>query len=150
MGGHLIQCDAFQIGVRLIENSSCRCFINASALHADQSVFHQIEKTDAVLSADFIELENHFLEAHRFAIERYRLALFEVDFDFCRLIRRLHRGNAHFQEARLVICRHVGGIFKVKSLVAQMPHVLVLGIVCLSGNLQRNVVSLRIVDFLIS
>ena len=61
----------------------------------------------------------------------------------------LLRRNTHFQKAGLVVLRLIGRILQIHALVGQVPDVLILGIVGLSADLQRNIVSLRIVDLFV-
>ncbi len=54
------------------------------------------------------------------------------------------------REAGLIVRRLVAWVFQIKTLVAQMPQVLVLGVVGLPADLQRDVMSLGIVDLFIA
>ena len=66
------------------------------------------------------------------------------------LIGSLLGADAQLQEAGLVVLRLVGGAFQIQTLVAQMPQVLVLGIVGLAVDLQGDVVSLGVIDLLVT
>ena len=59
-------------------------------------------------------------------------------------------GNAQLQEAGLIVLRLVGGVFEVETLVAQVPQVLILGVVGLTVDLQGDVVCLGVVDLLVT
>lgn len=45
-------------------------------------------------------------------------------------------GNAQLEEAGLIVLRLVGGVLEVETLVAQVPQVLILGVVGLTVDLQ--------------
>ena len=134
----------------MVQNGAARSFINASGLHADQTVFYQISQTDAVCTAQFVQLFYQFYSTHFLAVDSSRDTLFKVNGHISGLVRSLNRGNAQFQEAFLFILRLVCRIFQIQTFVGQMPQVLILGVVGFTVDLQRNVVSLCIVDFFIT
>ena len=136
--------------MREIEDRAAGRLIHAAALHADKAVLHDVEQTDAVGTADLIQCEDDVLCAHLLAVQRNRLALDKVERDIGRLVGCVDRGDAHLEEAGLLILRLVARILEVKSLMREMPHVLILGIVGLAVDLQRNVMRLGVVDLLIA
>ena len=77
-------------------------------------------------------------------------ALFKVDLDVGRLIGSLLGGDTQLQEAGLVVLRLQRGLLQIQALMAQMPQVLVLGVVGLTVDLQGHVVSLGVIDLLIT
>ena len=78
MRSHLVQGNGLQILMRFIKDRSAGCFVDAPALHADQSVLNEVQKTDAVSSADLIQFQDDLLCAHLFTVQRTGNALFEV------------------------------------------------------------------------
>ena len=133
----------------LVQDGSAGGLIDAAALHADQPVFHDVNDADAVGAAQLIELEDDVLGGHLLAVQGHRNTLFKVDGHVGGLIGSVDGRNAHFQEAGLLIQRLVTGIFQIQTFMAQVPEVLVLGVVGFPVDLQRDVVGFRIVDFLI-
>ena len=115
-----------------IQDSSARGLIYAAVLHADQSVLYDVDDADSVGSADLIELLDDLGSFHLLTVEGNRCARLESEGDVCRLIRCLQWGNSHLEEAFLLILRLVSRILKVKSFMAEVPEVLVLGVVGLS------------------
>jgi len=91
VGRILIQRNGFQHLVGAVQNGAAGCLIYAAALHAHQTVFHQIHQADAVSAADFIKGKHNLLSAHFLAIEGYRHALFKVQRNIFRLVGCLHR-----------------------------------------------------------
>jgi hypothetical protein len=73
-----------------------------------------------------------------------------VDGDVGRGVGGLLGGNAQLQEARLIVLRLQGRLFEVEALMAQVPQVLVLGVVGLTVDLQGDVVGLGVVDLLVT
>ena len=73
-----------------------------------------------------------------------------MDGEVGRGIGSLLRGDAQLQETRLVVLRLVGGVLQIQTLVAQVPQVLVLGVVGLTVDLQGDVVSLSVVDLFVT
>ena len=86
---------------------------------------------------------------HLLAVHGHGCALFKVHGDVGGLVGSLDGGDAHLQEAGLVILRLVGGVLQVQALVAQVPEVLILGVVGLPADLQGDVVGLGVVDLLV-
>ena len=136
--------------MREVEDGAARRLIDAPILHADQPVLDDVDDADAVRAADGVQLLDDLAGLHLLAVERDGRAGLKVDGDVGGLVRRLERRNAHLEEAGLVVIRLVRGIFKVESFMAQMPQVLVLGIVRLAADLQRHIVRLCIVDLFLS
>ena len=64
MSGILIESNGFEHVVCFVEDSTAGSFINTAALHTNKTVFNDIQKTDTILSANFIEGENDFLCTH--------------------------------------------------------------------------------------
>ena len=88
--------------------------------------------------------------AHLLAVHGGGDALFKVDGHIGGHIGCLLRADAQFQEAGLVVLGLVGGVLQIQTLVAQMPQVLVLGVVGLTVDLQGDVVRLGVVDLLVT
>ena len=133
-----------------IEDRAARGLVHAAALHADQTVLHDVQQADAIGAADLIQLVNDLLRAHFLPVERHRHALFKVQGHIGRAVRRLNRRDAHLKEAGLFILRLVAGVLQIQTLVRKVPEVLVLGIVGLAVDLQRHMMRFGIVDLLIA
>ena len=149
MQGVLIDGQHLKLLVRKVEDRAARRFVYAAILHADETVLDYIDYADAVCTAHCVELFDDLAGLHLLAVKCDGNACLEVDGDIGRSVGSLHRGNTHFKEARLVVIGLVCGILEVKTLMAQMPEVLILGVVGLAADLQRNVVSLGVVDLLV-
>ena len=131
--------------VRCVQDRAARSLINAAALHADQTVLDDVEDADAVLAAELVQLLDEGNGVQLLAVHSGRNALLEVDGNIGRLIRSHFRRNAQLEEARLVDRSLVGRKLKIQTLMAQMPQVLILGVVGLLVDLQRDVVRLSVV-----
>ena len=142
-----IQAKRFKIRMCRIENFPTGRFIYAATLHADKSVFHNVQKPDTVLAAYLVERKNNLFRTHLFIVQGNRTTLFKFERDIRRFVGRLQGRYPHFQEAFLFILRLVARVFQIQALVAQMPKVLILGIIRFTVNLQRHVVRFRVIDF---
>ena len=140
--GHLVEAERLEVLVRGVEYRAARGLVDAAALHADEAVLDYVEQADAVRAAQLVELEDDVLRAHLDAVERHGRALVELERDVGGLVGGVERGDAHLEEALLLVERLVARVLEVEALVAQMPEVLVLGVVRLAVNLQRHVVRL--------
>ena len=148
--GHLVEAERLEHAVRLVEDRAARRLIHAAALHADEPVLHNVQNADAVGAAELVELEDDVLGAHLLAVERDGLALLEVERDVGRGVRCVNRAHAQLEEARLLILRLVARILQIETLMAQVPEVLVLGVVGLAVDLQGHVVRLGVSDLLLT
>ena len=75
------------------------------------------------------------------AVQSHRHTLFKSQLHKLGLVRGSFGADAQLKEAGLVVLRLVARIFQIKTFVAQMPQVLVLRVVGLPADLQRDVMS---------
>ena len=150
MRAFLIQSDGLQNIDGLVQDGTAGGLVHAAALHAHQAVLHDIQQADAVLAAQLVQVFHQLHSAHLLAVHGGGDALFKVDGHIGGLIGSLLGADAQLQEAGLVVLRLVGGAFQIQTLVAQVPQVLVLGIVGLAVDLQGDVVSLGVIDLLVT
>ena len=146
----LIQADALERAVRRVQDGAARRLVYAAALDADEPVLHDVQQADAVGPADLVELEDDLLGAELLTVEGDRDALLEIERDIGRSIGGLQRGDAHLEEALLLILRLVARVLEVEALVREVPEVLVLGVVGLAADLEGDVVRLGVVDLLLA
>ena len=135
--------------VGVVENGAARGLVDAPVLHADEPVLHDVDDADAVGPADGVELCDDLAGLHLLAVQGHGGAGLKVDGHIGGLIRGLQGGDAHLQEAGLLVLGLVGGVLQVQALVAQVPEVLILGVVGLPADLQRHLVGLGVVDLLL-
>ena len=108
-----------------VENGSARCFIYTSGFHADQTVFNDIDRTDAVSAPQFIQFFQKGNRFHLFAVEADRNALFKIDFHVLYLIRRVFRLAGQYMDVFLMF---IPRILQITALVTDMPDIFVSGI----------------------
>ena len=150
MEGHLVQADALQHAVGLVEDGAAGGLIHAAALHAHQTVLHDVDDADAVGAAQLVELQDDVLGAELLAIQGHGYALLKVQRHIGGHIRGLQGGDAHFQKAGLFVLGLVAGVLQVQTLMGQVPQVLVLGVVGLPVDLQRHIVGLGVFDLFLT
>ena len=122
----LVHGDHLELLVGKVQDGAARRLVHAAVLHADEAVLHDVDDADAVRAADGVELLDDLRGLHALAVDGDGRALLEVDGDIGGLVRGLEGGNAHFQEAGLVIVGLVRGVLEIEALMAQVPEVLVL------------------------
>ena len=132
-----------------VQDGAAGGLVHAPVLHAYQPVLHNVDDADAVGAAQGVQLLNDLGCLHLLSVDGHRGAGLKVDGHIGGHVGRLEGRHAHLQEAGLVVIRLVGGVLQVQALVAQVPQVLVLGVVGLPADLQGNVVGLGVVDFLV-
>ena len=146
----LVQRDGFQNIVRLVQDGTAGGLIDAAALHADETVLDDVQQADAVGAAQLVQVLDQLDALHLLAVHSGGDALLKVDGDVGRGVGGLLGGNAQLQEARLIVLRLQGRLLEVEALMAQVPQVLVLGVVGLTVDLQGDVVGLGVVDLLVT
>ena len=146
----LVQSDGLQNIDGLVQDRTAGSLVHAAALHAHQTVLDDVQQTDAVLAADLVQVLDQLDSAHLLAVNSSGDALLEVEGEVGRGVGSLLGGNAQLEEAGLIVLRLVGGVLEVETLVAQVPQVLILGVVGLTVDLQGDVVCLGVVDLLVT
>ena len=136
MRAFLIQSDGLQNIDGLVQDGTAGGLIDAAALHAHQTVLHDIQQADAVLAAQLVQVLHQLHSAHLLAVHGGGDALFKVDGHIGGNIGSLLGGDAQLQETGLVVLGLVGGALQIQTLVAQVPQVLILGVVGLAVDLQ--------------
>ena len=64
-----IEGDLFKDQQGFVEYRHARCFVNAPAFHADETVFYHVDPSDAVTAGDGIELLYHLQWTERFPVD---------------------------------------------------------------------------------
>ena len=150
MSALLIQRDGLQHVDGLVQDGAAGGLVHAAALHAHQTVLHDVQQTNAVCAAQLIQVLHQLHSAHLLAVHGGGDALFKVDGHIGGHIGCLLGADTQLQKAGLVVLGLVGGALQIQTLVAQMPQVLVLGVVGLTVDLQGDVVRLGVVDLLVT
>ena len=146
----LVQGDGLQNIDGLVQDGTAGSLVHAAALHAHQTVLHDIQQADAVLAAQLVQVLHQLHSAHLLAVNGSGNALFKVDGHIGRGVGSLLGADTQLQETGVVVLGLVGGALQIQALVAQMPQVLVLGVVGLAVDLQGDVVSLGVVDLFVT
>ena len=81
-----VEAEIFQFAVSIVENRTGRIFINTATFHADKTIFADVDDTDAVTRANFVELRDQFNRAEFFTIDSDGDTGFKVDRNFFGLI----------------------------------------------------------------
>ena len=131
----LVEREHFKLLMREIKDCAARRFVDAMILHADEPVLYDVQNADAVFAAQLVQFTDDVGDFHLLSVNGHRDTCLKADGNRCGRIGCLIGGHAHFKEQRLIKIRLVRGVFKVKPLMAQMPQVLVLGVVRLTGDL---------------
>ncbi len=104
----------------VVEDLAGGVLVDAPALHAHQTVLHQVGDAHAVLGADLIQLFDDLHGAVFDAVDCHGHALFVVHGDVFRLVRGVLGGIA---DQAQILGRLVPGILQLRALVGQMPQV---------------------------
>ena len=93
MAGAAIERDRFDGAMRDQQDRATGRLIDAARLHADEAVFDQIEPSDTVVVAEFVEPRQDRRRRQSHAVDRNSIALGKTDGDRGRMIGRIHRRN---------------------------------------------------------
>ena len=125
MERHAVKAEILEFTMCIIEDCSARVLIDAAGLHADETVLAEVNDTDTVTCADFVELGEELDRAELLAVDANRFALFKVNGHIFRFVRSILRSLGNQEHA---VFRFIGRVFKVSTFMGQMPNVSVHGI----------------------
>ena len=133
--------------MRIVDDGTGRSFVYAATLHAHQTILYDVTDAHAVADTNFIQFFYQSRRTEFFAVYGYRDPCFKFQLQQLFLIRRCLRGVGHLEQFRLGC---IPGIFQIRSFMGKMPHVTVHGIVIAVRYRDGNIVSRRIIDFLVA
>ena len=142
--GGAVQDQLFQLLVGFHQDGAAGSLINASGLHADNTVLNDVNDADAVLAAQLVELADDVGNAHGFAVEGLGNALLEGHGHIGDFIGSLL--GCYAQDQQVVIVGHEGRIFQLQAFVADVPEVPVTAVAAVSGEGQVDAVLLTVFD----
>ena len=86
-----IERELFDAAMREVIDRAARRFVHAARFHADEAVLDQVEPANTVLAPELVLRGQQRRRAHRFAVQRDAVALFEIDRDDFGLVGRVLR-----------------------------------------------------------
>ena len=150
MRGVAVEAERFENFVRAVKYRAAGSLVYTAGLHSDEPVFDYVGKTYTVGAAQGVEFLHDSHGRELLAVDGYGFALHEGYRDVGGFVRRRERTYAHFEESGFIVLRLVGGIFEIESFVRKMPQVLVLAVIGLAVDLERDIVSFGVVDLLLT
>ena len=99
-----IQRQAFNGAAHLEQDRAAWGFVNTARLHADETVFHDIQTADPIAPTHFIQLGQQGGRAHLLPIDCDRIARFKINRDLFGLVRCI-LGRHHARQDQV----HIGG-----------------------------------------
>ena len=132
----------------LHEDRETRGLIDATALHADDTVLDDIDDADTVLTTELVELEDDLLHRHLLSVQLDRHTVLPLDFDIRLMIRCLLRG--HGQHQHVIIVRLLRRVLQLEALMRDMHEVPVtaVGIILREG--ERDALRLDVVVLILT
>ena len=79
------------LAVRKMQDRSTWGFINATALHPNETVLNHVHAANTMLASDFIEESHHSERVQFFSVHCHTISTLEIEFDHLRFIRRIFR-----------------------------------------------------------
>ena len=119
--GVAIQDQFFQLVMCFHQDGSARSLVYTSGFHSYHTVFHDIYNTDAMFSAQSIQLGDDFGNFHGFSVQSLRNALLKCHGHIFAFVRSFFRSYAQHQH--VVIVRFIGRVFQFQSFMADVPQV---------------------------
>src|SRR3954470_3727048 len=74
-----VEHELLELGVRAVEQRSARRLVDASGLHADETILDEIDDTDTVLAADLVQPLDQSHGSETLTVHRHRRAALEAD-----------------------------------------------------------------------
>src|SRR4029077_18875086 len=102
------------------EQGSSRCFVTTPRLDADETVLHQVNSSNRVAAANFVQQFDQGGRIHRQSVDRDWHALLKTDLDLLLAIGGLLRRVGQLPGAGE---RRVARIFQFPTLMADMPKI---------------------------
>ena len=130
------------------EDGSARCLIHTTGFHSDDTVFHDVDDSDAVFAAQSVQLGDDLGNFHLFPIQRFRDTCFECHGHVFRFVRRLLRWNCEHEQ--IVIVGLHRRIFQFQSLVADVPEVSVTAVAVLGVKGKIDAVFAAVFDLILT
>ena len=122
--------------MRFHEDRAARRLIHATALHADNTVFDDIDDADAILSAELVECKKNLLYRHLLSVQRNRHTFFPINAYIGLLIRSLFRCDRKKQHMIIVRCSR--RILKLQTFMGKMHDITVTAIAVFRIELKRD------------
>ncbi len=142
-----VEDESFEVFVSSVQDCSAWSLVNASGLHADKTVLDDIDCADAVLAAELVELVEEANCVHLLAVETNWNTFFEIDVYICNFVWSIFWLAAENVDVLKVL---VPRVLEVAAFVADVPDILVSGVNFLYCLMNRNVMSLCILDQILS
>ena len=138
-----IEAEGFEFAVSGEQQGASRSFVAAARLDADEAVFDQVDASNRVASADFVQQfdQRHRIEIHTIYGDGH--TFFESDFDLFLLIGSLLRRLRHLPGARE---GRVGGVLEFPAFVADVPEITIAAVNLLAARGHGNTALLGIVE----
>ena len=117
--GSTVDNQFFKLFVSFHQDCSTRSFINTTGFHTNNTVLNDINDTDTMLAAKFVEFADDIRNLHGFAVDCLRNTFFKCHsyiFIFIRCIFRCISKNK-----KISVIWFAGWIFKFQSFVADVP-----------------------------
>ncbi len=79
----------------VVQDRHARRFVNATALHANETILDHVDAANSIASTDLIQRLNSFERCDLLAVDRNRNSCLERDGDFLTLVRSVLWRDAH-------------------------------------------------------
>ena len=103
-----------------LEQGAARRFVDASGLHADKTILHEVEPSDPVRTPEFVEPFQQAGRGQAGPVDRDGVSLLEVDFH---VLRRIRSGFRRSRSLEHCLVGFVPGILQCPSFVGGVEKV---------------------------
>ncbi len=138
-----LQAQGFEFAMRGNQQSAAGSLVATARLDSDEAVLHQINPSDGISPADFVQQldQRNRIELH--AIHRNWNAFFKADDDLLLAVGSVLRRTSHLPGGGK---RRVARIFQFPALVADVPEIAVAAVNFLPAGFDGNSPLLRVVE----
>jgi len=138
-----IEAKRFEFAVSGDEQRASGSFVAAARLDADEAVLHQVDASDGVASANFVQQFHERYGIESLAAHRNRHAFFESNLNLLFLVGRLLRRLRKLPRAGEW---RTGGVFQFSAFVAQVPDVAIAAVNFLTARGDGNAAFFGVVE----
>ena len=139
-----VHADGFEVAMRFKQDGSCGGVVNAAGLHLGEAGFDDVDGSDRVVAADFVEFAHELGGRESLAVDRDGDALFEGDDDVFRFIFGLGDGLCH--DPHVFEVGSNPRIFEILRFEGDVEEVAVHGVGFFDGSGDVETVFLAVVD----
>ena len=128
------------------QDRSARSFINTAGFHSNNTVFYNVNDSDSVFSAKFVEFCDDLRYFHFFSVQAFRNTCFKCHGDIFSFVWCFFRRNT--KDKKVIVVWLTCRIFQLQPFMADMPQITVTAVAVFCIKWKINTVSFAVFDLI--